>query len=282
MFVPASLTFKDVAPLSLAFTGYVVLNNLSLLYNPVNFYQILKILVSPTVALFEYFIYKKKFGIVTISSLGLVSIGVLFATVGDTDFKLDFVGAVAGFSAVIVTAFYQIWSGTLQRKLNVSSVQLLYKMVPYSLISLTAFVPLFDSVSGFIRYDFGPVSIFLIFTTAMLSFFVNLSLFLITGKSSAVVYNIFSHAKTIFILSGGLLFFGDPLTGRIFFGMVLTITGIVLYSIIKIKQQQAAKLKVEEAPLKTSELNTAKEEPLENLAEDNTVSVVVDEDKKAD
>ncbi|KAL0236151.1 hypothetical protein GEMRC1_002733 [Eukaryota sp. GEM-RC1] len=253
MFVPATLTFKDVAPLSLAFTGYVVFNNLSLVYNPVNFYQILKILISPTVALFEYFIYKKKFGIITLSSLFLVTIGVFFATVGDTDFKLDFFGAFFGFTSVIVTAFYQIWSGTMQRKFNVSSVQLLYKMVPYSLISLICFVPLFDSVTEFINFEFNTGVIVLIVLTAALSFFVNLSLFLITGKSSAVVYNIFSHAKTILILSGGFLIFHDPLTGRIAFGMALTISGIVFYSIIKIKQSQKAKQKVEEVPLKKDE-----------------------------
>ncbi|KAL0222419.1 hypothetical protein RCL1_002273 [Eukaryota sp. TZLM3-RCL] len=262
MFTPAThITAKDIAPLSLAFTFYVVLNNLSLLHNPVNFYQILKILVSPTVALFEYFIYKKRFGLVTVISLILVTIGVFFATVADTNFKLSFFGALTGFSAVIVTAFYQIWSGTMQKKLNVSSVQLLYKMVPFSMISLIAVVPVFDSVPKLFTYDYGFGSMMLILGTAVLSFFVNLSLFLITGKSSAVVYNIFSHMKTILILSGGFLIFNDPLTSRILFGLVLTICGIVFYSVINIKQQQAAKRKAVTLPVTTP---TEEEEELDD------------------
>lgn len=48
---PAPL--KDVLPLSLTFTGFVVFNNLSLQYNSLGTYQLFKVLTTPAIVLIQ-------------------------------------------------------------------------------------------------------------------------------------------------------------------------------------------------------------------------------------
>ena len=55
--MPKPLRISDVAPISLAFTGFVVFNNLSLQYNAVGVYQILKVMTTPVILMVQHFCY---------------------------------------------------------------------------------------------------------------------------------------------------------------------------------------------------------------------------------
>jgi len=122
------LPILQLLPLCFSFWGYVVLNNLrfagwrrcapaefgchlpvsarSIQYNSVGFYQTVKISITPTVCLIEFFLHHKRFSRKITISLVTVCVGIGLATI--SDFRVNVVGSIYGVTSVIVTAFYQI------------------------------------------------------------------------------------------------------------------------------------------------------------------------------
>ncbi len=60
---------------------------------------------------------------------------------------------------------------------------------------------------------------------------VNVSQFLCLGRFSAVSYQVVGHAKTILVLLIGWFFFGGVLSANQTLGMVLAVSGMVLYGV---------------------------------------------------
>lgn len=74
----------------------------------------------------------------------------------------------------------------------------------------------------------------------MLAFCVNISIFMVIGRTSAVTYNILGHFKTCTLFLVDFLAFSRPFELRNFGGMVVTLTGVVWYSNVKMKQAREA------------------------------------------
>lgn len=85
LFEMKDLTVRQVLPLAACYALCTPLSNLSLAYNSIGFYQMMKILTTPYVALVEATFYGAKFSQPIIFSLILVTIGVLFASVNDVE-----------------------------------------------------------------------------------------------------------------------------------------------------------------------------------------------------
>lgn len=112
-----------VMPISLAFCGYVVFNNLSLLTNTVSIYQIFKIFCTPVIVCIESCIYKHHQTLPTLLSLLLVCVGIAITFYADT--TVNFVGTFWASAAVIANSLYTVWGKTKQIELNASPMQLL-------------------------------------------------------------------------------------------------------------------------------------------------------------
>ena len=77
-----------------------------------------------------------------------------------------------------------------------------------------------------------------IFTSAFLAFVVNISTFIIIGKMSAITYNVAGHIKLCFILATGYLLFENKFNWLNMFGVSLAVSGVVAYSMIKMKSSK--------------------------------------------
>ena len=101
----------------------------------------------------------------------------------------------------------------------------------------------------------------LVLASSVVAFCVNLSIFLVIGKTSPLTYafvrlsvfyfilllfsyNMIGHCKFGLTLLGGVLLFQDPLSANQLLGVMCTFSGILLYSYFKLKEQ--AKEKEEE------------------------------------
>ncbi|GET88044.1 hypothetical protein, conserved [Leishmania tarentolae] len=80
-----------------------------------------------------------------------------------------------------------------------------------------------------------PTIIVIVFSS-FLAFFVNISIFLVIGKTSPVTYNVLGHFKLCVILSLGFLFFGDNINARVFSGIVVTLFGVFWYTHLKMQE----------------------------------------------
>lgn len=156
------LPWGPTAKLAAGSMGFVVLTNLSLQHNSVGFYQLMKVMTTPTVVIIEALVYRKYLDTNLKVALVPVCIGVLITS--STDYRLNLVGTVFGVSGVLVTSFYQIWSGTLQKSLECDALQLQFYTSPLGALFILPFVPLFDnwspsSISSIWNYDFNFESI---------------------------------------------------------------------------------------------------------------------------
>jgi len=229
--------------LAAAYVGYIVLCNLNLNINPVGFYQISKIAVAPAVLVINSLFYGKHSSIRVISSICVVCLGVGLATVSDPEISSNVFGLMVGLGSVLATALYQIWAGSIQKELSLGSMQLLHQYIPLAAAQLGAVVVLFEPLGIFSKqegtifgyeYTLGAVTAILI--SAVLGLLVNLSTFLVIGATSSLTYNVVGHVKTVIILTGGVVFFGDVMSGKKILGILLSMAGIVWYSQIKLSE----------------------------------------------
>lgn len=248
MYTRKPLPKTTLLPLACAYVGYVVLNNLSLQVNQVGFYQLTKICIAPVVLVMEVCLLGKRTTRKVVASVGVVCAGVAAATLADKSIISSVLGLSVGLAAVLVTATYQIWAGSYQRSLQASSMQLLDQYCPIAtgLLAATtlAAIPTPDTILG---YTYTPTAIFFIALSCVLGLLVNLTTFLVIGATSSLTYNIVGHIKTVLILGGGCLFFGDVITLPKFCGIALAFSGIVWYSHLQM-QESAAKAAPAAAP----------------------------------
>lgn len=252
MFEPKQVQRRQLLPLAAAYVAYIVLCNLNLNINPVGFYQITKIAVAPAVLAIDYLYYGKKASPRVTASVLVVCLGVGMATITDPQISSNMAGLAAGFGSVGATALYQIWAGSKQKELGLGSMQLLHQYVPLAAMLLGILVPLCEPMGWSSRaagtilgYTFTPGSVVAIAISSVLGLLVNLSTFLVIGATSSLTYNVVGHIKTVLILSGGVLFFGDTMPPKKMAGIAAAMTGIVWYSQIKLaeaRQSAAAKL----------------------------------------
>jgi solute carrier family 35 protein E3 len=221
-----------VLPLCISFCGFVALTNLSLVYNSVGFYQLIKVLTTPLIVFIQSTWWGETFSAKIKLSLALTCIGVAIGSV--TDAEANLFGTFVALSALLVTCMYQIWVGSKQKELDMNSYQLLYIQAPISAVLLIPLVPMLDPMSKLTEMpDNG--TLVAIFVSSCLAFLVNLSIFLVIGKTSPVTYNVLGHFKLTVILSMGFVVFGAPLDYRNVCGILVTLWGVLWYTHLKMQ-----------------------------------------------
>jgi solute carrier family 35 protein E3 len=235
MFQKKSIPQQQLAPLAAAYVGYIVLNNLSLNINTVGFYQVMKIAVAPTVLVMELLFFRKVPRPRVVASVVLVCLGIGVATVTDSKLISHLGGVCVGLAATLVTALYQIWVGTKQHSLQASSMQLLHQYTPQATLMLGLLVPLMEPVGWkpprgpdtLLGYHYTWSAGAAILFSAVLGLLVSLSTFLVIGVTSSLTYNVVGHLKTVIILSGGCLIFGDEMPPKKLLGVSIAMAGII-------------------------------------------------------
>ena len=233
MFEYKSVEIKRILPLCVSFCGFVALTNLSLVYNSVGFYQLMKVLTTPLLVVIQTFFYGETFSFRIKLSLSVICVGVGVATI--TDSEANFFGTMIASSALLITVMYQIWVGTKQKELECNGYQLLYYQAPLSALLLIPLVPLFDNLSTLTTFP-DTETVAGILLTSILAFLVNLSIFLVIGTTSPITYNVLGHCKLTVILITGFTVFGSPIDARNITGIILTLSGVIWYTYIKTSQ----------------------------------------------
>lgn len=244
-FTVKRLEVRKAAALAAAGMGFVVFSNLSLQYNSVGFYQVMKHLTVAAVVVIEALVYKRVLPRPLWGSIACLCIGI--AITGATDFELNMVGTVFACLNVVCTAMYQIWTGSLQRSLAANPLQLQMYIAPLSAVMMLPFVPLLDnynpaSPTSIWHFEMTRSAAAAIALTGVLAFCVNVSIFWVIGRTSAVTYNVLGHAKTSTLLMVDFLFFGRPVEWKNMTGLGIAITGVVSYTQTKLRLSQQAKV----------------------------------------
>ncbi|XP_055834346.1 UDP-xylose transporter 1 [Solanum dulcamara] len=205
--------------------------NLSLGFNSIGFYQMTKLAIIPFTVLVETLFLKKQFSKNIKFALFILLIGVGIASI--TDLQLNFVGTILSLLAIVTTCAGQILTNTIQKRLNISSTQLLYQSAPFQAAILFVTGPVVDQFltkQNVFAYKYSPIVVGFIVLSCLIAVSVNFSTFLVIGKTSPVTYQVLGHLKTCLVLGFGYTLLHDPFTSRNIVGILVAIIGMGLYS----------------------------------------------------
>lgn len=151
-FTPRRASIRDLLPLSVAMCLNVILPNLSLAFSSVTFYQIARILLTPTVALMNFVLYKATLPRNAILALIPACLGVGMVSYYDSlptsDSKIkttSSLGVFFAFTGIFASSLYTVWIASYHRKLQMSSMQLLYNQAPIASFLLLYVIPFVDT-----------------------------------------------------------------------------------------------------------------------------------------
>ena len=143
-----------VLPLALAMIFNVVLPNASLAFSSIQFYQVVRVLLTPIVALLNYMLIRATIPARAALTLIPVCAGVAIVSYFDTQPRGDGkargtspLGAVFAFTGVFASALYTVLIGRYHKLLECSSMQLLLNQAPVSVGVMVYVIPFVDDVT---------------------------------------------------------------------------------------------------------------------------------------
>ncbi|KAL6815747.1 triose-phosphate transporter family domain-containing protein [Trichoderma sp. SZMC 28013] len=252
MFVPRRAPRLHLIPLGTAMCFNVILPNLSLAHSTVTFYQIARILLTPTVAIMNFVLYGSSLPRGAILSLIPACVGVGLVTyfdsipVDDHAIKTTSrLGIIFAFSGIFASSLYTVWIAGYHRKLNMNSMQLLYLQAPMACFFLLCFIPLVDD---FPRAMFEPTRLstrVLVIVSTIFASLVNISQFYIVAQTGPVSSTVVGHVKTCTIVALGWAMSGRAVSDKSAVGVVIAVAGITSYSIIMLKHKKTKAVRSE-------------------------------------
>lgn len=219
--------------LVIAWTLCNALSNVSLERNSVGFYQMTKIMVTPTVVAVDFIAYGKVATLAQLTCLLSTCAGVGLVSVNDVQFNRS--GALAALAAVSTGVVQKVLNSHMQQQCGLSSLQLMRQCLPLMTALSLFVVPLMDP-PGLLSLQWlgapcvGP----LVLLSAGAAFLATWSATLIFGLISALAHVLLGQLKTAAVLIAGALFFDARATPRGLAGAVLAVVGITGYTLLKL------------------------------------------------
>jgi solute carrier family 35, member E3 len=150
MFTRSRAPFVGMLPLGAAMCLNVILPNLSLSFSSVEFYQLVRVLLTPLTAIINFAFYGISMPRQAVYALFPICLGVGIMSYFDTHKSTGSVpqtttlGVFFAFSGVVASALYTVWIGTYHKKFNLNSMQLLLNQAPISVFLLLYAIPFTD------------------------------------------------------------------------------------------------------------------------------------------
>lgn len=224
-FVPRRVPLLDILPLSLAMSLNVILPNLSLAFSTITFYQIARILLTPTVALLNYLLYRATLPPRAILALIPACLGVGLVSYYDslpppTNTPTTIItptttpsattppttttplGILFALTGTLASSLYTVWIGAYHRRLQLSSMQLLFNQAPVSAALLLYAIPFADTWPA-AWTALAPGRWALIALSGGFAGLINISQFFIVAQAGAVSSTVVGHVKTCAIVALG-------------------------------------------------------------------------------
>jgi len=231
--VKSGVQLRNITILSLVFCLSVVGGNVSLRYLPVSFNQAVGATTPFFTALFAYIVSVTREAWIVYFTLLPVVTGVIIASGGEPSFHLF--GFFMCISATAARAFKSVLQDILLsnegQKLN--PMNLLLYMAPITVLLLLPVTLYMEPNVVRITYDLAvedkKIVWYLVFNSA-LSYFVNLTNFLVTKHMGALTMQVLGNVKGVVAVVVSILIFQNPVSVSGMFGYTLTVVGAILYN----------------------------------------------------
>ena len=216
------------------------LSNVSLERNSVGFYQLAKLMVTPSLVAFDFFAYGRRVTLLQGVALLLACIGVALASVSDV--QLHAIGASVATAAVATAAAQKVLNSHVQQIGGLSSLQVMHNAFPAMALLSIAYVPLMDRrLHQLAALQWCSIeALGWIAASALAAFGATWSATLIFGLISALAHVLLGQVKTCsVILTGAVLYDARP-TARGVAGASLALSAITAYSLLEMRGARGA------------------------------------------
>ncbi|KAL3532342.1 hypothetical protein ACH5RR_005863 [Cinchona calisaya] len=246
------LYFKSVVPIGLLYAVSLWLSNSAYIYLSVSFIQMLKALMPVAVYSIGILFKKEQFKTNVMANMVSISIGVAIAAYGEA--KFDTWGVILQLGAVAFEATRLVMIQILlnSKGITLNPITSLYYVAPCCLVFLSVpwmFVeyPLLKESSSF-HLDF-----FIFGTNSFCAFALNLAVFLLVGKTSALTMNVAGVVKDWLLIAFSWSVIKDAVTSVNLLGYGLAFLGVCYYNHAKLMAMKAKE--AEEAQKKAAQVD---------------------------
>ncbi|KAJ5761971.1 uncharacterized protein N7511_005353 [Penicillium nucicola] len=241
-FVAKSIPLYRNMHLIVLMAAQVILQNLSLANSSVIFHQLVRLLLTPATALVGFLLYRTVIPRASILPMIILIMGVgtIFwfdtRSATNTAVATSSKGVICAFAGVLASAIYTALIGSYQKKLQVSSMQLLLNQAPVSAGLLLCMVPFLDAPAA--TTELSPSLYLAIFASGFFACLVNVSQFAVIDAVGPVSSTVIGHLKTCTIVGLGWYLSGQPIARQSIAGLALTLLGMGLYMAAVLKSRR--------------------------------------------
>ncbi|GMI88490.1 hypothetical protein like AT5G25400 [Hibiscus trionum] len=232
------LYLSSVVPIGALYSLSLWLSNSAYIYLSVSFIQMLKALMPVAVYSIGVLLKKDSFKTDTMVNMLSISLGVAVAAYGEARFDTWGVILQLGAVAFEATRLVMIQILLTSKGITLNPITSLYYVAPCCLVFLLVpwiyvELPVLKEMSGF-HFDF------LIFgTNSLCAFALNLSVFLLVGKTSALTMNVAGVVKDWLLIAFSWSVIKDTVTPINLFGYGLAFLGVAYYNHSKLQALKA-------------------------------------------
>ncbi|PNW79459.1 hypothetical protein CHLRE_09g415900v5 [Chlamydomonas reinhardtii] len=230
-----TMYFNNVVPIAALFSGTLWLGNAAYLYLSVSFIQMVKAQMPVTVFLTGLLLGTERYSFRYAANLVVVAIGVGTASYGEIQF--DLLGFTLQMGSIVTESFRLVLIQLLlqARGIKLNPVTTLYYIAPACFLFLCFPFTFIEAPKLFAATDlqvpYGLISLSCVAALAL-----NMSVFLLIGRSSALTMNIAGVIKDWLLIMLSVLLYGSPVTTLQLFGYGVAFAGVTWYNIQKIQQ----------------------------------------------
>ena len=214
------------------------INNASLKFNSLGFYQVVKLLVTPMIVGMEYACYGHTLSPPRALALLLVCIGVAVAVVNDVSFNAE--GALCALCWLPVAAAYKVLWSRVSKEEGWHTLALMRRVLPLATCFMALLVPFIDP-PGLLSFPFDGRVCAVLALSGAAAFFVNWSGFLVLGACSALTHTVLGQLKSVVVILGGWLLFSQAYPPKAVGGAAVALCAMVWYTHANIAEQQQAR-----------------------------------------
>ncbi|CAM8978703.1 unnamed protein product [Rhodiola kirilowii] len=234
----SDLYFKSVVPIGLLYSFSLWFSNSAYIYLSVSFIQMLKALMPVAVYSIGVLFNKEGFKSNTMANMLAISSGVGIAAYGEAKFNTWGVILQLGAVAFEATRLVMIQILLTSKGISLNPITSLYYVAPCCLVFL--FVPWIFVEVPRLRESSSFHMDFVVFgTNSLCAFALNLAVFLLVGKTSALTMNVAGVVKDWLLIAFSWSVIKDTVTPINLFGYFLAFLGVAYYNHVKLQALKA-------------------------------------------
>lgn len=249
--------WKRIFPMSFVFCINIVLGNVSLRYIPVSFMQTIKSFTPATTVILQWLVWQKHFDGRIWASLVPIVGGILLTSV--TELSFNMFGFCAALFGCLATSTKTILAESLLHGYKFDSINTVYYMAPFATLILAGPALLLEG-SGVVLWFQSQTSLLspliIIFSSGVLAFCLNFSIFYVIHSTTAVTFNVAGNLKVAVAVTCSWLIFRNPISALNAIGCAITLVGCTFYGYVRhmISQQPPGTPRTPHTPRSLKEL----------------------------